>query len=72
MGLPSMDVEDSVMVKSSMNPLLDGCLMFELESGPFVSLFPPSMMRFIAITNNTTEIVHPVTIPFSNLSQDVS
>ena len=58
-------------VKSSMNPLLEGRCIPDAVFGPLVSLLAVLMMRFIPITNRTTETVQPVTMPFSSLCHDV-
>ena len=59
------------MVRSSMNPLLDGRRIPEAVFGPLVSLLAALMIWFMPITNSTTEMVQSVTIPFSNLCHDV-
>mgnify|MGYP006890318577 CR=1 FL=1 len=60
------------MVRSSMKPRLDGRCIPEAVFGPLVSLLAALMIRCMPITNSTTtEMVQPVTIPFSNLCHDV-
>ena len=52
------------MVRSSMNPLLDGSCIPEAVLCPLIFLLAALMIKYMPIT---TEMVQPVTIPFFNL-----
>ena len=61
---------DSVMtVRSSINALMGGCRCPEFERGPLDSGSADLVSMFMARENSVTEIVHPVMIPISTLSQ---
>ena len=60
-----------VIVRSSMNPLLDGTLIPEDVFSPLVSLSAVLMIRFIAITNSMAEMVHPLATLLSSIIHDV-
>ena len=64
---PGTDVV--VTVRSSMNALMGGCRMPDLDRGPLYSVSAALTTMFMARAKRLTEMVHPIIIPFSSRCQ---
>lgn len=61
----------AIMVRSSMNALTGACWIPLARTAPLLGFSTVLTKRFIAAANKMTEMVHPVTMPFSYRCQPV-